>query len=278
MIYQKLLVGKDPYFVLVDEAKAFETHRHPEVELSYCHKGSYTITIENQDYIMCQGDLAIILPMATHEFPLKGSPESQRVTIELGPALLGHYFQYFTNTESRCMVCNLKKASENQALYTQLEPLLEKIINTYTTHPVFYDLQIKGDIYNIAAIILQLFFNFNDTVNAQKRVQDIAKIEKALTTIYNRYYEPLSIENISSDCGYSTSNFCKIFKAVTGDTFHNLLNKHRIEIACIHLKNSNDSIEDISVNVGFSDAKSFCRVFKQIMGESAGTYRKRHLK
>lgn len=276
MLYQKLLVGSEPYFVHVDEVLPFETHRHPEVELSYCSEGSYTITIENQEYHLCQGDLAIISPMATHEFPTESTPEGKRVTIELGPALLGDYFEYFTNTKTSCKIYSLKAPSENQALCTHIVSLLEEIINVYTTHPVFYELQIKGYIYNISAVVLQLFLKSQDTAVVKNRVQDIVKIEKALTTIYNRYYEPLDIETVSSDCGYSTSNFCKIFKAVTGDTFHNLLNKHRIEIACIHLKNSNASIEDIAVSVGFSDAKSFCRVFKKIMGESAGNYRKNH--
>ena len=114
MLYQKLLIGKDPYFVAVDEAKIFEKHRHPEVELSYCSKGSYTVAIENQYYTLHQGDFIIISPMATHEFPIQGDLGSQRVIINLGPALLGNYFEYFINKKSSCMICNFKKTDENE--------------------------------------------------------------------------------------------------------------------------------------------------------------------
>ena len=69
-------------------------------------------------------------------------------------------------------------------------------------------------------------------------------------------------------------NFCKIFKTITGDTFHSILNRHRIEIACLRLKIAGEPVERIAAEVGFADAKSFCRVFKAQMGISPGAYRK----
>ena len=35
------------------------------------------------------------------------------------------------------------------------------------------------------------------------------------------------------------------------------------------------TVEKIAQETGFSDAKSFCRVFKKLMGKNAGEYRKR---
>ena len=108
-----------------------------------------------------------------------------------------------------------------------------------------------------------------------KKLTDVKKIDQALETIYNRYFEPLNVEDISAFCGYSKSNFCKIFKNITGDTFHNTLNRHRIEVACMLLRETNDTVEKFAQETGFSDAKSFCRVFKKLMGKNAGEYRKR---
>ena len=74
--------------------------------------------------------------------------------------------------------------------------------------------------------------------------------------------------------GYGKSNFCKIFKAITGDTFHNVLNRHRIENAYMYLSETDMTVADIGSEVGFSDTKSFCRVFKSIIGSTAGEYRR----
>ena len=48
MLYQKMLVGKHPYIVMVGDAVPFECHRHPEIELSYCLEGEYTVVIEGK--------------------------------------------------------------------------------------------------------------------------------------------------------------------------------------------------------------------------------------
>jgi AraC-like DNA-binding protein len=106
----------------------------------------------------------------------------------------------------------------------------------------------------------------------------VKKIDIALEAIYNRYNEPLDVESISALCGYSKSNFCKIFKNVTGDTFHNALNLRRVEIACLLLRDSNDTVEDIARDTGFLDSKSFCRVFKNVTNQTAGQYRKNKIK
>ena len=123
-------------------------------------------------------------------------------------------------------------------------------------------------------LLLQLQEGSEASQQKNRRLHDIKKIDKALETIYNSYFMPLNIESVSASCGYSKSNFCKIFKNITGNTFHDTLNRHRIEIACTLLGETNDSIEKIAQETGFADAKSFCRVFRKIMGKSAGEYRK----
>ena len=82
------------------------------------------------------------------------------------------------------------------------------------------------------------------------------------------------VESVSAVCGYSKSNFCKIFKKITGDTFHNTLNRRRVEVACVLLRQTDDPIEKIAQEAGFADIKSFCRVFKNHTGSNAREYRK----
>ena len=53
-----------------------------------------------------------------------------------------------------------------------------------------------------------------------------------------------------------------------------MLNRHRIDVACLKLKEQNTNIEDIALSVGFNDSKSFCRVFKKLLGKNAGEYKK----
>ncbi len=276
MLYQKLLVGKDPYFISVGESDGFQVHRHPEIELSYCLDGFCTIIINNKEYLLSAGDLAVVSPMAAHEFPEVAKTTAKKLTIEVGSGLLGENFEPFTLMSPENGILKLKN-DQASPLHSQLAALLDETAEVFNTRPSFNSLIIKGNLFKISALLLQLITAKQGTVDVAKSMRDVEKIEKSLETIYNRYSEPLDLEDVSRACGYSKSNFCKVFKSITGDTFHNVLNRHRIEIACLHLKSGNQSVEKIALSVGFSDTKSFCRVFKSIMGESSGEYKKRHL-
>ncbi|MBQ8567132.1 MAG: helix-turn-helix transcriptional regulator [Clostridia bacterium] len=274
MIYQKLLLGNESYFVSACTVKSFELHRHPEVELSYCLRGFYSIIVDNEKHHIKEGDFVLISPTVAHEIIASDNRPSTSVTVELGPALLGDYFNGFVNLKSKRVFLNLKNSSEKS--YKQLRNLFEEIADMYVRRPEFHNLVIKGNLYKISSVLLQLLYDKKLIQAGPFQHHNIVKIEKAIEIIYNRYSEPLDIESVSAECGYSKSSFCKIFKEITGETFHSVLNRHRIEIACMHLKNSTASVEEIALNAGFSDLKSFCRVFKKITGESSGSYRKRN--
>lgn len=267
MLYQKLLMGSNPFFISVGKNAAFEIHRHPEIELSYCIEGGYGIICENRQYHLDAGDFALIPPMAAHEFPK--DRDGKRMTVEVGFAFLGEFFGGFSDKVVIYKKSELDKTPE----YNELLSLLDETVSASEEGAPFSELIIKGNLYKISALLLQTSdAGIKDVPN--KRLADIKSIDPALEKIATSYNLPLSIEDISALCGYSKSNFCKYFKAVTGDTFHNTLNRHRIEVACMLLGETDYTIERIAQETGFCDTKSFCRVFKKLMGKSAGVYRR----
>ncbi len=278
MLYQKLLVGEHPYMISVGNTICYGLHRHWEIELSYCMEGEYTIAINNRSQCLRAGDLMVLNPMAAHEFPGDSAESARRMTIVLGPGLLGEFFEPFVNMVPSGRVFHLQDEKNTNPAYGQLACLLEDTAHLYLNRTEFSGLEIMGNLYKISALVLKLLSEDNGLPLRIQSVRDVEKIEQALEIIYDRYGENLDLDTVSRVCGYSKSNFCKIFKRVTGDTFHNVLTRHRVEIACLHLKESTASIDSIGGMVGFSDSKSFCRTFKKLTGESPGTYRKKTAK
>lgn len=272
MLYQKLLVGTEPYHVNLGPTTSFIVHRHPEIEISFCLSGSYSITVNEKEYKVENGCLAVVNSMMPHEFVGDGS--GTRLTIEMGPAMLGEYFEPFIKHGFDVIIFDLKNG-ENE-LFKNLNGLLFEIAENHNNRPEFYELSLKANLYKIVWLLLQLCLQTKSKRVATKKQYEVEKIEKALEIIYKNYDTALNIETVSKQCGYTKSNFCKIFKNITGETFHNMLNKQRIEIACVHLRETGEAIEKIAQSTGFADTKSFCRTFKKIMGESAGSYRKKN--
>lgn len=273
MLYQKLLTGANPYFVSLGAAKAFEVHCHPEIELSYCVRGEYKIKVENREYLLKSGDLAFVKPLAAHELCGECSDNCLRLTIELGTGLLGETFELFNSVDCQNVVFELKNKSDSPE-FLQLAELFDATAQLICQKPDFYDIDIRGNLYKISGGLLRCFSKKYDADSSEMQSVDTQKIQDALKLIYERYTQPLSLDWVSAYCGYSKSNFCKVFKSVTGESFHSMLNRHRVDIACLQLTDKSKSIENIALSVGFCDTKSFCRVFKKVMGKSAGKYRR----
>ena len=270
MIYQKMLLGKQPYFINSSERiGSFEKHRHPEIEFCYCFSGSYPITIENTTHILKHGELAIIGSMVAHEFPENNCETCRALVIEVGPVLLAEYFNILVSVTEKNPIIKVDKENNCELfdLFNELNDVRRKNLN-------FSELTIKGNLYKICAYILREFEALSLPEHTAYEIRSIANIEKALELINKNYHTHLDIEHAAQICGYSKSNFCKIFKRITGDTFHNVLNRHRIKMACELLDKTNYSIEIIASEVGFADTKTFCRVFKSMNGLTAGKYRK----
>ncbi len=268
MIYQKLLADKDAYFVSSGPSEDFPIHRHPEIELSYCIEGEYEIIIDNRKYVLKEGDLAFVKPMASHE--IKSPKKAKMLTIETGPGLLSKHFDLFMKFNFNVLI----EKCENSDAGIKLRTLLNETAFLMTNRTEFSDLAVKGNIFKICHILIRDFAKNENTDIQSKDIRDIIRVEKAIQIIYKEYSKPLNIDYVSEECGYSKSNFCRVFKKITGETFYSVLNRHRVEIACIHLKESRAMLDEVAFQVGFADSKSFCRVFKKIMKTSPGRYRK----
>lgn len=275
MLYQTMMLGKNPYHVSAGRLIYCQEHRHPEVELSFCLSGAYRVIIEKKEYFLQEGDLAIINSMEAHEFPEPGDEPGLMLTIEVGPKLLMEYFGPFSKVKFAVPVFHLKDA-DGHPCYSQLLEMLTETAALKDSGSDFSELSIKGNLYRISALILQHLIAENAESTSLKRLQDVAKIEKALEIIQEKFDTKLDLDYVCGVCGYSKSGFCKAFRNISGETFHDTLNRHRVEMACLHLTQTTLSMEDIAVKTGFLDSKSFCRVFKKITGKTPGDYRKQN--
>lgn len=270
MLYQHPLSGERPYLVSVSSMPAFLEHRHSEIEFSYCLEGAYDICIDKKKYHLEAGDLALIGSMTVHEIPESGDMQRLGLTLEAGPVMLG---EYFAPVSRLTFVHPILHLSAHPGMQAVLQPLFWEIARLRQAPEDFSELIIRGNLYKILGYILSHFAQ-ESSGHERKEIRDLSKIDQALELIRTRYMEALSVDDVADMTGYGKSNFCRIFRNVTGKTFHALLNECRVENAKMLLCNTDYSIENIAQQAGFPDAKTFCRVFKNFCGVSPGAYRK----
>lgn len=98
-------------------------------------------------------------------------------------------------------------------------------------------------------------------------------IRRALSCMAERYADALTLESVAQEVGLSTSYFSALFHQVVGVSFREHLCRIRVEESKQLLMNTDHSLTDIALAVGFADQSYFCKVFKRIAGVTPGKYR-----
>lgn len=273
MLYEKMLTEHNAYVLYIGDSRDYELHCHPDLEISYCLQGSYTIVVNDKRFCLKEGDLAIINAMEIHEFFQDPSYAAKRLTIKVGPGFLGEHFAFATRLHFDAVLYHLN-SEDPLSDGASLTRLFDSTVSLHPNRSGFPELALRGNIYLICSILFQKLQSTHGTSTTGVTTQDLLRIEMALNYIYDNYSKPITLDAVCALSGYSKSHFCRMFKAIVEDTFHNVLNRHRVKIACLCLRENHSPITSIATDVGFADAKSFCRVFKKFMGVSPVTYRK----
>ena len=87
------------------------------------------------------------------------------------------------------------------------------------------------------------------------------------------YAKPLDISALAKIAYVSEAHFIRTFRDTFGETPHRYLQRRRVERAMFLLRETDRSVSDICLDVGFTSLGSFSRTFTAIVGEPPTTYR-----
>ncbi|MCR5216590.1 MAG: response regulator [Lachnospiraceae bacterium] len=98
-------------------------------------------------------------------------------------------------------------------------------------------------------------------------------IQEAKNYIEENYSKDLILDEVSRQMQISPYYFSKLFRKKTGSTFIEYVTNVRMEHAKDLLRNTNKSMKEISIEVGYSDANYFSRTFKKNVGVTPSEYK-----
>jgi AraC-like DNA-binding protein len=89
------------------------------------------------------------------------------------------------------------------------------------------------------------------------------------------YAAPLDIPSLARVANVSEAHFIRTFNTTFGETPHRYLQRRRVERAMFLLRETDRSVTDICLAVGFNSLGTFSRTFRDIVGETPLDYRAR---
>jgi AraC-like DNA-binding protein len=90
-----------------------------------------------------------------------------------------------------------------------------------------------------------------------------------------RFAEPMDLDRIAAEAGFSKFHFARAFKAAYGETPANYLTRRRVERAKDLLRSANLTVTEVCLLVGFNSLGSFSSRFSELVGMSPRQYQRR---
>ena len=101
------------------------------------------------------------------------------------------------------------------------------------------------------------------------------RLLRARDAMDREYAKPLDVPTVARIACLSEAHFIRTFRATFGETPHRYLQRRRVERAMFLLRETDRSVTEICLDVGFGSLGTFGRTFREIVGESPTTYRAR---
>jgi AraC-like DNA-binding protein len=98
-------------------------------------------------------------------------------------------------------------------------------------------------------------------------------VDSAILFMQEHINENISLSDLSKHYNYSVSRFSNLFKQKTGYAPIDYFLQMKMQKACQQLDFTNQSVKEISFNMGFDDPYYFSKRFKTIIGVSPKQYR-----
>jgi transcriptional regulator GlxA family with amidase domain len=115
----------------------------------------------------------------------------------------------------------------------------------------------------------------HDRAVSRETEQSNRRMLRARDAMDRNFAEPLDIVALARIAHVSEAHFIRTFRATFGETPHRYLQRRRVERAMAMLRQTERSITDVCMAVGFTSLGTFSRTFREIVGESPRDYRSR---
>lgn len=226
-------------------------HWHLEHEIIYIEKGHVTVSHNDKEYLLQQGNLIYINSSQIHYITSNGDsivsiimfdssflPERMR-TLGVQNAVLQQAYSFQTT-----FACIQQEQEEKRPFYVEaIHHHMERLLL---------------EIYRGEELIQEGDTNQNENLPEYKKL--LYEIQKQ--------YADITFTQAANRMGLSESYFSRYFHRMSGMTFSRYLNIIRIEKAIELLKEDMLSVTEISMRCGFDTIRHFNRVFKDITGMS----------
>ena len=241
-------------------------HNHNFYEIYYLLDGERSYFIDNAIYELRVGDVVIIPPNMLHRTIGEKTKLHSRILINIPCEILESEFAQEYDFLLHKHIFSIPKKRRKF-----FEDLMDKIKYETETDDSYSDYLIKKYINEMFIFLLRANKK-NEIVYADNETD--SRVGIAARFIRQNFAKQLTLEEIAGLLNIDRTYFCKMFKNKTGFSFSHYIKEVRVMEAAKLLVETDLSITDIALSVGYNDSSYFAKVFKNIKGTTPLAYRR----
>lgn len=241
-------------------------HFHEEIELVIVCAGSTKVEYVDGYTNLHEGEGIFINSNTLHRLTQIGSTNCHIINFVLRPEFLGGRYDsriYFDYIKPICSNGSLSSIKFSPSIHWEQEIIskIEKAFRTFTSCEFGYEMSVRSDLMEMWRLIcihrMDLFSNIEPITENKKRINKIIKF------IHHNYEKKLTIRQLGKVADISESECYRLFQKTLHTTPNNYILSHRLQLAATKLVESDKSILDLTLELGFGSPSYFSKKFKE---------------
>lgn len=238
-------------------------HWHNSIEIFLVLEGNIDFYINSSYYPLKENQLILVNSNEIHS--INAPKSNQTIVLQIPMQSFEQYtmedqFLWFRNVEL--------EHSEN------LIDTIQYMYEIYQAREYGYELEVKSYFYHLLYLLVT---KHQENAIDKERIEwnkNLKKLSKITSYIIENHTSEISLISVAKVFGFSPTYLSRMFKKYADINYKSYVQNVRVEFAYKELVNTNLSIEEISINNGFANSKSFSKAFHKRYGSLPSEYRK----
>lgn len=247
-----------PYIQLQNINFSYVAHYHKEIEVIYIVSGEATLNINGSNTYLSEKDIYIVMPGEIHSI--------------LGTNNVIYIMKFFSDHELTFLKINGYITPGNE-YYNIFKNIIDEIAFEDTEKKDGYKYAVNMLSNKLILEIIRTLKPVRISNHLQKEVlNNMAFLNAVNSFLEENYTHDITVEDLSSNMGYSKYYFSHMFKDITHQTCIEFIIYFRLEKSKTLLANGN-SVTETAYACGFNNLRSFNRSFKKYYKMTPSEYK-----
>lgn len=261
------------------EAFLLPQHAHEFIELAYVGEGKGFHYIGNEVRPAARGQLFVIPVGVSHVFrPASSDAVADPLIVYnciFEPRLIDSLLPLVIDGSIASYMRELQREQSPCEAIADVDASIDALFLSMYRE---YELPQSGSATYLRSLLLQLILTMYRLKHRESAVLPGKhdRFVQVLSYVERHYAEAVTLSRLTDMFQWSERQLQRLFKRHTSQTFHHYLQSVRIRKSCEQLMGSDRTIGDIAESVGYRDVNTFIALFKRVVGQTPGIFRKQN--